>query len=354
MNSTLNAKQQAVVPIAAFTASGNIDKLQPALYAGLEAGLSVNEIKEILVQMYAYAGFPRSLNGLETFMTVLKERAAKGLEDEIGRESSPPPKDKTILESGTAVQTQLAGEPVRGPLFEFAPVIDEYLKTHLFGDIFTRDVLDFQQREIATIAALSSLEGVENQLRAHFRIGRNVGLTLAQLEDLTSVLETKVGRIESEKAATAFARTFQGGDKKIEPKIMIAELGTQAPVKGPSQYFTGTVRIDPQFAARDQSRSSAGIVTFEPGARTAWHTHPVGQALIVTSGLGRVRQWGGEIRDIRAGDVVWFPAGIKHWHGASPTTPMTHIAIQEEINGSAVKWMEHVTEEQYSGETPEK
>ena len=116
---------------------------------------------------------------------------------------------------------------------------------------------------------------------------------------------------------------------------------------GPAAYFTGTVRVDPLFHAPDPARVVGASVTFEPGARTAWHTHPLGQTLIVTVGYGLVRSWGGPIEEIRPGDVVWFPPGEKHWHGASPTTAMTHIAIQEELDGKTVDWMEKVSDEQY-------
>lgn len=127
----------------------------------------------------------------------------------------------------------------------------------------------------------------------------------------------------------------------------ITRNGSTPSSKGPADWFTGTVRIDPTFAANDARRGSAGTVTFEPGARTAWHTHPLGQTLIVTAGFGRVQREGGPIEEIRAGDIVWFPPGEKHWHGASPTTAMTHIAIQEHVDGKVVDWMEHVTDVQY-------
>jgi quercetin dioxygenase-like cupin family protein len=119
--------------------------------------------------------------------------------------------------------------------------------------------------------------------------------------------------------------------------------------KGPAEYFTGTVRIDPVIQAPEPARVASATVTFEPGARTAWHTHPLGQTLIVTAGFGRAQRWGGPIEDIRPGDVVWFAPGEKHWHGASPATAMTHIAIQERLDGKAVDWLEQVSEEQYRG-----
>ena len=127
----------------------------------------------------------------------------------------------------------------------------------------------------------------------------------------------------------------------------IKRNGSQASVKGPADWFTGTVRIDPLFQAPDPARVGGASVTFEPGARTAWHTHPLGQTLSVTAGRGRVQRWGGSIEEINPDDVVWFAPGEKHWHGAAPTTAMSHIAIQEALDGRAVEWLEHVSDEQY-------
>jgi quercetin dioxygenase-like cupin family protein len=127
----------------------------------------------------------------------------------------------------------------------------------------------------------------------------------------------------------------------------ITRAGSQPSTKGPDDWFTGMVRIDPLFQPKDPARAAAAIVTFEPGARTAWHTHPLGQTLIITSGVGFVQREGGVIEEVRPGDVIWFPPGLKHWHGAPPTTAMTHIAIQEVLNGKMVEWMEKVTDDQY-------
>jgi quercetin dioxygenase-like cupin family protein len=127
----------------------------------------------------------------------------------------------------------------------------------------------------------------------------------------------------------------------------IKRNGSRPSNKGSADYFTGAVRIDPLFQAPEPARATGASVTFEPGARTAWHTHPLGQTLIVTSGLGWVQREGGPIEEIHPGDVVWFPPGEKHWHGASPTTAMTHIAVQEALNGKVVDWMEQVSDQQY-------
>src|SRR5688572_16771523 len=132
-----------------------------------------------------------------------------------------------------------------------------------------------------------------------------------------------------------------------EKHMEIKRVGSQPSTRSPSEWFTGTVRIDPLFDRTDPARVSAASVTFEPGARTAWHTHPLGQTLVVTSGCGWAQRDGGPVEEIRPGDVVWFPPGEKHWHGATATTAMTHVAIQEKLGGKAVDWLEKVTDEQY-------
>jgi 4-carboxymuconolactone decarboxylase len=204
---TLSARQQAIVPIAAFAAAGDIAKLNTALNQGLDAGLTVSDAQEILVQLYAYAGFPRSLNALGELMTVLNARKQRGIQDAPGSAPSHViPKGEALLAAGTANQTKLAGAPVKGPLFDFAPAIDEYLKGHLFGDIFERDNLDWQSRELATVGMLSALPGAESQLQSHIRISMNVGLTAGQLHQLAQVLTERVDAENGRRTREALER----------------------------------------------------------------------------------------------------------------------------------------------------
>lgn len=184
----LNSKQLAIGPIATSAALGDIPHLSLAIGQGLEAGLTISDLKEVLVQLYAYAGFPRALNALGALMQVLDQRRSSGIQDDSGRDAGPVPTGQALLEAGTANQTRLSGAPVIGPLFDFAPAIDRFLKTHLFGDIFARDNMDWVSRELATVAALSALHGVEAQLDAHVRIGMNVGLTASQLRQFAAHL----------------------------------------------------------------------------------------------------------------------------------------------------------------------
>lgn len=206
-SATLSARQQAIVPIGAFAAAGDIAKLNAALNQGLDAGLTVSDTKEILVQIYAYAGFPRSLNALGELMKVLEARKQRGIQDAPGREPGRAiPKGDALLAAGTANQTKLAGSPVKGPLFDFAPAIDDYLKTHLFGDIFERDNLDWQSRELATVGMLSALPGAESQLQSHMGISLNVGLTASQLRQLAQVLADRVDASHARRAREALDR----------------------------------------------------------------------------------------------------------------------------------------------------
>ncbi|HBR7465207.1 TPA: carboxymuconolactone decarboxylase family protein [Klebsiella pneumoniae] len=189
VSDTLSARQQAIPLIAASMASSQMDKLNAALNQGLDAGLTINEAKEILVQLYAYTGFPRSLNALSELMKVVEARKQLGIKDVEGKEPvAPIPVGDELRRVGTANQTKISGAPVQGPLFDFAPVINQFLQAHLFGDIFARDNLDWQSRELATVGALAATQGVESQLLSHTRASMRVGLTAAQLRQLAQVL----------------------------------------------------------------------------------------------------------------------------------------------------------------------
>lgn len=215
VSETLSARQQAIVPIAAFAAAGDISRLSAALHQGLDVGLTVSDAREVLVQVYAYAGFPRSLNALGELMKVLEARRQRGIQDAPGRAPSRPiPTGEALRVAGTANQTKLVGAPVQGPLFEFAPAIDEYLKTHLFGDIFERDNLDWQSRELATVGMLSALPGAESQLQSHMRISMNVGLTASQLEQFVQVLVERVGADHARRARVALKQTLATSPKR--------------------------------------------------------------------------------------------------------------------------------------------
>jgi alkylhydroperoxidase/carboxymuconolactone decarboxylase family protein YurZ len=208
----LSPRQLSIVTISTFTANGDLEKLKTALNEGLETGLTVNEIKEVLVQLYAYTGFPRSLNAINSFMAVMDERQKKGFKDEMGKEASPLPPHMNKDEFGARVRAKLSGRDIIPPPSGyqlFVPVIDTFLKEHLFADIFARDNLDWQNRELVTISALASMTGTANQLRFHFGASMNTGLTEPQMKEFISVLEAKVGKKEAESASQVLTDVLQ-------------------------------------------------------------------------------------------------------------------------------------------------
>lgn len=211
-NKTLDDKQLSIISIAAFTANGDLPNLEVVLSKGLEAGLTVNQIKESLMHVYAYAGFPRSLRGLQTFMAVLDERKANGIEDVLGAEASPIQDEGSKYERGKAILEELSGVPETGSktgYAVFAPTIEIFLKEHLFADIFERDVLNYKERELVTISVLSSIGGVEPMLRSHFNLCLNVGFTPEQLQQFVGVIKSTVGQNEAKTARGVLNEVLQ-------------------------------------------------------------------------------------------------------------------------------------------------
>jgi alkylhydroperoxidase/carboxymuconolactone decarboxylase family protein YurZ len=211
---SLSSQQQAIPLIAAFMATSDMPNLNTALNQGLDAGLTISETREVLVQLYAYVGFPRSLNALNELMTVVQARKQRGIEDAPGREPSRAiPVGDELLAAGTANQTKISGAPVKGPVFEFAPVINRFLQTHLFGDIFERDNLDWQSRELATVGALAATPGVEPQLRSHMAASLRVGLSAAQLHQVTELLKKHGDAQTAERANAALVQALTASRK---------------------------------------------------------------------------------------------------------------------------------------------
>ncbi|HQV61023.1 MAG: carboxymuconolactone decarboxylase family protein [Chitinophagaceae bacterium] len=341
----LSSKERSIVLISAYTAQGNMPKLQVALNDGLNEGLTISEIKEMLVQLYAYAGFPRSLNALNNLMAVLEERKKKSINDAAGREPSPYPARKTMLQAGTENQTKLIGIKIGGGVYEFAPAIDQFLKEHLFGAIFGRDNLDWKTREIITIAALAAMEGAEPQLRSHFGVGMYNGITKNQLAELVTIIEKEV----SPKRGMVSGQVLQAviNQKPYTPVTMPDEAVFPIGQKIDNNNFSGTAWLKQLILSDSSNQTAVGNVTFEPGARTNWHLHPGGQILLATGGLGYYQEKGSPKRLLRKGDVVKCPPNVPHWHGASHDQPFIQIAITNNQNGVTV-WMQPVTDNEYN------
>lgn len=353
---TLSTKQQSIVVIAALTAKGDLQKLQPALNSGLDAGLTINETKEVLVHLYAYCGFPRSIRGLQTLMTVLDERKKRGITDKPGKEATPITSTGSKYERGKKVLEQLTGQPETGPkrgYAAFSPEIEVFLKEHLFADLFERDVLSYTDRELTTIAVLASVGGVEPMLQAHLSIGLNVGLTESQFQQVLALIETNVGQAEAEAGRAvltqvmALRRSSLGASAQTETTT---ERGAIFPKgqRAPATNFTGTVWVQQLIEPDSAFNIPVGYVTFEPGARSHWHSHPGGQVLLAMGGIGYYQERGKPIQILRKGDAVKCPPNVPHWHGASPTVEFLQVAITPNTATGRVTWMQPVTNAEYT------
>ena len=324
----LTVKENAIVDIGAWTARGEQDKLGAAFKAGFDAGLTLNEAKELVGQLYAYCGFPRALNAAGTLMKVAGEvKPTDGSVASMPRGSL----GERALPIGTANQTKLCGGPVKGALFDFHPQLDEYLKTHLFGDVFARDVLDWRTREIVTIAALAARPETAPQMKAHIAIGKVNGVTDAQAKAI-------VRRVQMPATSAALPSDWS--------PIPVGEPNTAY-----AKYFIGNSYL--HKLTLDQVPAFG--VTFEPGCRNNWHIHHAktggGQMLIVTAGEGFYQEWGKPARRLKKGDTVNIPANVKHWHGAAPDSWFQHIALEVPGSEQSNEWCEPVDDAAYAEAT---
>ena len=344
-NNALSPRQQALAAVACLEAKGDIENLKPAIARALDDGLTVNEIKEALSHLYAYTGFPRSLNGLGALQAVTEQRKQQGITDVEGRDASPLPAGYDALTVGTAVQTKLSGKPFN---YTFAPATDYYLKAHLFGDIFARDVLSHADREIVTVSALAGIEGVKPQLLAHAAGALNMGVTAEQLRAIPATLNERVGAVEAIRAEQAIAQVL--GHEPAEAQY--GNLAEQPFPKGElntayAKYFIGNSYLAP--LAQGEGKLPVANVTFEPRCRNNWHIHHKGgQILICVSGRGWYQEWGKPARELKPGDVVDIPAEAKHWHGAAADSWFQHIAIGVPAQDAATTWLEPVSDEEYN------
>lgn len=280
-NNMLSKKQEKIVIISSFTARGELGKLKPELIAGLEAGLTVNEIKEVLVHLYAYSGFPRSLRGLQTLMSVLDERKAAGITDNWGHEASPVTDTRDKYERGKEILSELQGiTPPEGREISgyagFSPEIETFLKEHLFADIFERDVLTYAQREMVTISVLMGLGGVEPMLNSHMNLSLNVGITPAQLQQIINIIEINVSKENAEAAKVVLHELLQTKGLSTETKISEMVNGVKIEkVSFPNRFYNnvaGNLYFPPNY---DTNKKYSAIVI----------GHPFGGVKEQTSGL---------------------------------------------------------------------
>lgn len=329
--------------IACDEAKGDLVALESAIHNGLEAELTVSQIKEALSQLYAYTGFPRSLNALGVLQRVIGDRQAKGVKVIMGEDANPLSDDYDALKEGTRVQTQLVGKSFD---YEFAPATDYYLKAHLFGDIFARDNLTYADRELVTVSALSGLEGVEPQLKAHIAGARNMGVSEEQLQGIVVAfaangLLSEAGRLA--KAYNELSTSNSPTSLNSQPSTLNLPWPQGAPNSAYAQYFVGQSYLQPYFGG-------VANVTFEPRCRNNWHVHNKAvQVLICVSGKGWYQEWNKPAVPLTPGTVIAIPEGVKHWHGAAADSWMQHLAIHtQEQPGAINEWLEPVSDTQYN------
>lgn len=333
---TLTTRQLSLCACAALEAQGDQERLDTAIRQALDSGVTINELKEAFSQLYAYTGFPRSLNALGTLQRVLADRHAAGITDNEGKAFTRPAlwdNAEQALRQGTDVQTRLSGKPFD---YIFCPQNDYYLKSHLFGDIFAGDQLTAADRELVTVSALSALKGVAPQLAAHKAGAVNMGNSQEQVDELCRWLSDN-GLSQSDSAADANAGAWPKGQ----------------PNTGYAQYFIGNSHVAPVKPANltdsDTSVASYVNVTFEPGCRNNWHIHHgAHQVLICVAGRGWYQEWGKEPIALEPGMIIDIPAEVKHWHGAQRDSWFQHLTNHVAIGGDVSnEWLEPVTDEVY-------
>jgi len=335
---SLSERQLHLATCAALEAQGDLKRLEPAVRDALDAGITINELKEALSQLYAYTGFPRSLNALGVLSKVLEEGNKLWKEGKPWMRPSVWDDAEAALKLGTEVQIMLTGQPFN---YTFCPQDDFYLKSHLFGDIFAGDQLSHADREIVTVAALSALKGVSPQLASHKAGAVRMGNTQEQIDELCKFLSDN-GLSQCDSAADAVAGDWEHG----------------SPNTGYAKYFSGDSYLNPivpvNLPSAKESVLPLSSVTFEPGCRNNWHIHHgARQILICVSGRGWYQEWGKPAIALKAGDVVDIPEGVKHWHGAQKDSWFQHLATHIKVENTCPEsepneWLEPVSDEEYN------
>lgn len=333
----LSERQLHLATCAALEAQGDLVRLEPAIRAALDAKVTVNELKEAFSQLYAYTGFPRSLNALNVLSNVLEDGNESWNEGKHWTRPSVWDDADASLKSGTKTQTKLSGNPFD---YTFCPQTDFYLKSHLFGDIFAGDQLSPSDREIVTVAALSAIKGVSPQLASHKLGAVRMGNTQEQINELCKFLSDN-GLSQCDAASDAVAGDWKQGN----------------PNTNYAQYFTGNSYLNTivpvNLTSVGESVLPLSNVTFEPGCRNNWHIHHgARQILICISGHGWYQEWNKPAIVLKTGDVVEIPEGVKHWHGAQKNSWFqqlsTHIKVENTCpRAEPNEWLEPVSDEEY-------
>lgn len=335
----LGPRDRSMVTVAALIAGGHTQQMTGHFNRALDNGVKPSEIAAVITHLAFYSGWPRAVSAIGVAKEVFDKRGIATDKLTLGPSELLPFDQAADAPRASAVEAQM------GPT---APALARYTNDVLFGDLWRRPDLAPRDRSLVTVTALIAA-GQVDQLLFHLDRGMTNGLTRTEISETITHLAFYTGWPRAVSAVPVARKVFEARDAAPR-KSMILEIlrqGSRPPTTGPADNFIGSVSVDQRFQRSDPARVGGGIVTFQPGARTAWHTHPLGQTLIVTAGTGWVQLEGGPVEEIRTGDVIFIPPKTRHWHGATATTPMTHLAIAEALDGKVVDWMEQVSEEQY-------
>lgn len=329
----LKPRDRSLVTVTALVTLGRTAQLEGHLGRALDNGVTPSEVSGLVTHLAWYGGWPAAVSALEVVEKVMRSR---GIGPEAARMAgAPAPVPTSDADRAKGVVERI------GPT---APTLAKLTNETLFADVWRRPDLTTRDRSLITIASLAA-GGDADQLKFHVTRGIENGLTRDEIAEAMTHLAFYAGWPKAMAAVAVLAESEAGAVASSVP-LVVTPPG-QAPAAGPASRFVGRVAVTSPFAGSGGSRLGGATVSFAPGARTNWHSHPLGQLLIVTRGEGRVQVDGGEVRTIRSGDTVWTAPGVRHWHGAAPATAMTHVALAERADGRDVKWMEPVTERTY-------
>ncbi|SFL96779.1 4-carboxymuconolactone decarboxylase [Bradyrhizobium sp. NFR13] len=338
----LSHRDRSVVTVAALIAGGKTAQLTGHLNRALDNGVKPGELTAAITHLAFYSGWPNAISAVTIAKDVFDKRG-------IAQSDLVAAADERVkLDAKSEARRAASVDRAVGTVI---PGLATYTNDVLFGDLWRRPDLSPRDRSLVTISSLIAT-GEAAQLPFHLSRGIDNGLTKTEISETITHLAFYAGWPKAMSAVPLAKAAFEGVQspapaRKAEGEVEILRSGSQPDSVGAPENFTGKVRVGSRFQRTAPARISGGIVTFEPGAHTAWHTHPLGQTLIVVTGAGLVQHEGGNIQTMSAGDVVWIPPGVKHWHGASASSGMSHIAIAEAQDGKSVDWLEKVTDEQY-------
>jgi 4-carboxymuconolactone decarboxylase len=336
----LAPRDRSIATVSALIASGRIAQVGGHVGRALDNGVTPGEIGGIITHLAFYSGWPNAISAVQATKELFDRRGIGA----VGADGAAPPDLDAAAEADRAASPDVKR-------LSTAPAFAEYTKQVLFGDLWRRPDLSMRDRSLVTIAALVAT-GATAELPMHVRQGMNNGLTRTELAEVPLHLAFYAGWPKAmaimpvlQAALEEQAAEAAGGSSSAP--VRVRKFDHAKSTTGSLDHFTGAVKVESAFKADEPARVSGGTVHFAAGARTAWHTHPLGQTLIVTAGTGHVQHWGGPVETIRPGDVVWVSPGVKHWHGATSATGMSHVAVAEVRDGRVVEWLEQVSDEQY-------